>query len=879
MADSRAYDLEWLLAQQVDSKFEHPSDPLSAAAASLGCLTTAHGLARGTVVDAIAYLHAYRVILENGRGTRICTLASPSGFQPFGARSVNTLPLGCFVWVALPARGTYGVIIAAEPSPATDASFALADYIHMASRCGLRVDRAHSSILTTDNAGGATNWAAGRPFDSLPIGEWGAITETGLRVILDSQMVQLGADEATGITCFYQDQLLRQAGVNWQEFSAGHELERWQDEGELVAYHGQTPYPWEQLGALVPSAAVTRTVDPAASQITTPYYASVEPRVDNQMAFHRLVNLGGYVGQGGSAYILAPPTSGTINTYGASTPYTGLLEEHRTLAGTYSLRAAKSVVIAKRHAIPAPRRLIRPDNPTGDTPRTYRPAGLAGTDTQGPAHKVTSEIPPSASNTNLQRMAALEDIHAHLFNWENVHPLAYHTKDWLISEESASPFAVANSQGNFADLSSKHVLAPPTAIPYAVDHRYTKVPYTPNDSHLSLLDDGGVSLEDGYGASLRMTGGSMWLTAAGDLNLQVGRNINIWAGRDLIFRAKADVDISSATGAIRAKADTNFHILAGNSETGGVLIESKSPAAYDYQNKVGSDVVSGGIQFKAAQGPFVVWANDIYLRTGGGDVGTGSIVLDASASQGDIVTRAHNVVRFINGSAADYFGDGTATQVVNTYSANGNLFGNSISANGIGAFTGGLIVQGQINVVGGHIATELAAETQGKVGSLDSGSLSQLRTSTGEVQDDEKAAVSAANTYFANSFATQWYAANQAGNDDTIRAAGFSFRTTAQCKAQTFELWEAPWQQTARLTNQTLTTWTEPAVRAAATDTYPYPGERCVASGSFMQQDLALVDSVAGTAIDRGPNQAAYETPTLKAPTAKPLNTSYLVIP
>lgn len=853
-------------------------------------------IVRGFIADSIAYLHCYRVFFEQGINPLPCVLATQTATLPFGARQLNTLPPGTQVLVFLSNQTNYGIIIGVEPTPSVDPAKALADWLSMSSRCGLRVDDAHKSVFQCTGQGGVINWAAGRPIDSLTAGEWGAITETGLRIALDPFMAQLAVDESAGFFAFYHDALVRIAGQNLQEFSAGHELEWLSDQGETHFYHGWTPYPWEQRGTFLNTTTPIRTVTPTGSQITTPYYATVEPMDDRQQAFHRVLELGGYVGQGGKKLILAPPATGTLHSYNApvTTPESeiptqtsetaALLEEQRTLSGRYVLQSAKGIHIAKRVALPAPRRIKRVEDETGDTATNYNAAGIS---TTLPPHKVTADITTNASDTVAQKIAGLADIRAEIFNWEARHALFYHSKDWHLADESATPLIPppptdptappTPTVPSFVDLATKHAIGPPPSVQYNVDHRYGKVPFYFNDSAIDLLDDGSVIITDGWGSQLVMSGGNVDITCAGDINLRPGRNLNVWAGRDITARARNSADVSCTNGDLRLKADKNVQVLAGNSGTGGVLIESKAPLAYDYKDKVGEDVTTGGIQLKSTAGGLVAWAGEVYLRT----VQGGQITLDADQGNGELVENALTATRYLNSGATDYFGSPNNFTSSNSYGPDGHTIAGDISVDGAFTSTGGATFGAGVNVLGGSVNSEGAGENAGLLGDLssDQSGLNMLRSNLRQVQQGTKSGNKTGVSQYKQDLGTPYYASGQAGNSDTINQAGFSFRTTTQYLATDFQLWEARWQQQARNTKATLPTWTETAVPAASQQTYPYPGyDQLVKNKAFNQQDLALFDDTAGLAKDRKTNQAAYETPQFKAVTPIPVDGNYVVI-
>ena len=108
------------------------------------------------------------------------------------------------------------------------------------------------------------------------------------------------------------------------------------------------------------------------------------------------------------------------------------------------------------------------------------------------------------------------------------------------------------------------------------------------------------------------------LTAPGDVWIQPGRNVNIIAADDCIIKVHRSVDITSTKNDVRIKAERNLQILAGNdqSEGGGVVIESRAPAAkYDFA-KDGEDVKHSGILLIAPDSDIACWGKSVYLRTG-----------------------------------------------------------------------------------------------------------------------------------------------------------------------------------------------------------------------------------------------------------------------
>ncbi len=857
--DKRAYQQEWQQRGDHVSGVSRPAnDPLTAGANTRRKFGESR-LLHGRVVDGVAYAQCYRVAFEGGHPPMPCVLSAATSLLPVGARQVNSLVLGSMVWVIVHDQLSYGVIVAVEPSWMTDPTLALSDCVHMASRCGLRVDGIHNAILRLDNNGGVVDWSAGRPFDGTLAGEWGAITETGMRVIVDSSMAQIGAGEMTGVFAFYDDELLRIAGVNYQRFTSGGELEHLLDQGEIYIYDGETPYQWEQRGALDPGTDPFRDVSAQAAQISEPHYCPVEPLSDDQMPFHRTMRLGGYLGQGGRRMVLLPPEGGGLFKYSSEDATPAVFEEFTTLTGRRVTRSAKGIFLVKQPAIPGPKRTRRVEAPDGDNGDNYRFAGLAG---GGEEHRVAGQVEAGGESPQLQALAGVMDTVAYACNWEGVHAIHYHRLDWHLPEEGETPAGRNQGEVDYSALADKFYLPEPETVDQRVDHRYGDVPYSISSSVIGMLDDGGIVIRGGNGESITLAGGHITLSAPGDIWLKSGRNVNTWAGYDVILRAKHAADVSATEGAVRIKAETDVQVLAGNGgEAGAVLIESKAPGSYDYADKTGDDVQAGGIQLKSAAGDVVAWADNIYLRTGGGDVGEGIITLDAAGGKQAIYSHSSDVIRYLGNVAADYFGTNGNVTAANFFSAASNYIAAGIVAGDYCEITkGGLSVRGNVEIDQGHVFSQLARQYQFLVPEITGKPLVDLEKSIQDGIDAAKKLVKDGKDGWKATFAQFWYGKGRPGEDATIEAAGFSFRGKDSYRTDDFAICEDPWQQSARLAGGAPAFWEEKLVKAGSVDTYPYPGrEKWKEEQTYLQQDLNLFDAEAGTAKPRG--SGAYDEP------------------
>jgi hypothetical protein len=841
---------------------------------------------RGRVVDVIAYAHCYRVLLERNGGVILCMALVSGGLLPIGPHPITSIGPGSEVYVIRPRPGNFGIILGGFPSAMTDPSVALSDFIHQSSRCGLRVDKTHSAPFGTSDHGGIGDFSNGRPFDGMSMGEWGAICETGLRQFLDPFMVQCAVDEATGVFVFYHDQLLRLAGYNTQMFSGGHEVEIYVDQREVHHYDGFTPYPWEQCGALTPSEDPYTENSPKDTQIDKPYYGAWEPQEDDQMPFHRSLGFRGYLGQGGKRMVMAPPGQGP-NVYGQPGAYAALFEENIGLDGRYSLRSSKGLHIVKYAAIPPVKRMKRPEDAGGDNPDNYKFAGVTGS---GPDHKVTGQIKPGSDNPHLQQAAGIMDVHSWVFNWLGAHPFHYHEKDWLIKEETDTFAQKVEAPISYGDLAQQFYLKRPDPVTQKIDQRYGDVNYFPNHSYISMNDDGGISIGDGYGAEIRMCGGHIFLTAPGDVWAKPGRNFNVLAGYDACFRANNSMDLSASKNDLRLKAEHNLHLLGGNDgKQGGVLIECKAPGSYGYQNAVGEDVRMGGFQVKVDQGDAVIWATNIYLRTGGGDVKPGFITLDAAAGQQPITLYANTISNYVSGFIADNFGTNGNITTSHVWQAGSNIIGSGCYVNGFGIFDNNVLVKGWVEVVAGHFASELADSFDGKVASMQGLSLFLAYQDLAKAEADAATGVTDAAQYWQKLFPNYLYADKGAGNDAVITAVHFTFRNPNQYKTNNFKLFEDRWQMMARLAGQTLSKWEEKSITGGSEETMPYPGKKPWKDDStFMTMDLQLYDPKQGASIPRTKSAGTdtsprvtedkYEQPQFKDPQPQPPSSGYMVV-
>ncbi len=393
----------------------------------------------------------------------------------------------------------------------------------------------------------------------------------------------------------------------------------------------------------------------------------------------------------------------------------------------------------------------------------------------------------------------------------------------------------------------------------------------PTESYFVMLEEGGLVWGDGYGGEIRMVGGCITFSAPGDIIFQSGRNTVTMAGRDAIIKALNSVDVTASTRDVRIKADHNLMALAGNDGCGGILLQSNATCpAYDFEDKSGEAVVTSGIVLQAKTSQVVAQARDVILKSGFG--AAGDIILDADSNR--IKTVSDYFDRFVSTSAMDFFGPRAAPTSTNEYLATSATINSTLQVGGNLVVEGCEWLKNWLIISDGHIATSGAASTSGLVDVADS-TAEAVAASLFTAMDVRK-------TYLDGVVGPSENTKLVADVIVETKGVEFSLRRSEDYKLDSsFALFESRWQQLARLGGTVMPTWTESYVTTsdpANPQTYPWPGSGATTAATWYTQDLSLYDVTTGVSIQRGTNQADYETPTFQAPTATVLNGNYTVV-
>jgi hypothetical protein len=500
----------------------------------------------------------------------------------------------------------------------------------------------------------------------------------------------------------------------------------------------------------------------------------------------------------------------------------------------------------------------------------------------GPEHIVEEWQTDESFVPNMLRPAALLDAMVRHHNWKSTHPFHYHSGDYVYPDESQNGelASVEFARGRF-DRSYREIY--PRKV--RIDFRYKDVDYYDNASIIALLEDGSVVLTDGYGSRIFMGGGQIRLEATGDCMLSAGGRVTVM-GKEVVVRGKDHVDLSASDGELRLKSERNMQLLAANSGTGGLLLESKGQGVrQDYKNKIGEEVQASGIMLLAKGGSLTTASQTAYFRTGvmeGNAEGMGDFVIDVANGRSAMTWYASFVSLFSQQGMGIWYppvGQGDpqiedATYFGPDYSQlNGALTvrGNATLVDG-----GTLAVARDIYSGGNIIATQYVAAAGGLEGIADSSQNDLPAAIQNYIRVYEEFAdrvEESGRPIFEAVFTRGWWPERMPGNNDLLaNQIGFSYRDksrTGRAYGYTedgFQFLETWWQMLGRRgLVEAGEAWTEKPVQYQGEKLYPWPGRV-----NWVENDrLVAYDTAAGSelfeglaAASRTTKQTDYERPT-----------------
>jgi len=832
------------------------TDTHSTAAERQSRYATAPHLQEARILYAVPHLNHYRIQLSSNGTEMLGARVTDSSPQPFSVISSDSLTVGTSVLVYYEEGSPIAYIIGCLPGLHVDAGLSLAGCVVQGSNAGLEYERYYRDCHGLfDDGAQLLDWSNGGAIDALSLGEWSRMDSFGGGIFVDSFMKFMRVDEMCGLWLFDMDKLARLAGSNLDILSDLHEQRIRNDNGEGLHYQGSTAYPWEALGVFQYGTQPHK--EHTEQELNAPKGLGFrEPRDPNQRPFYRLEEFRGYLGQAYMRQLQIPhPNAGLINT-AQSIGGVGVFREQVQQCGGWSIQSAHSLLLTKRLLIPIAKRRHDVDDPGGDdlanSANNYKFAGLHG---DGPEHKLQTipAVPDDADLPNTLTAALLQDIAAHVCNWQGVHPFHYHVGDYDLPEQGADePFRTLQYKPDFRALQTKAQLPAPTAINVPVDHRHS-ADYYETETCMAFLPDGNFVLRDGHGFELRTENGNVRISTPGDIIYQPGRSSITYAGDDIVLRGRNSIDITSSTKDVRLKAENNLELLAANSGKGRMLLESRAENVdYEPQNKAGEDIQDPGITLLAKHSRVNTVAENVYLRSTSGDV-----VLDAAKGFGDVHVVAKDLAARLTNSQTTTFTAGQDTAVYYFDGSTARLPGKLQAMGSMAALDGGITCHGALSIVDGVVQSNTM--TNGIMDFISPGSPQHTKLLT-EKQLAWRASAEA--TQYAQATAAslqrELWAAKRIGNASVLAATAFAPRTPEQMQTTGFHLPIVYWQQLAA--GQGLPTWTEPGITYQGQTLAPHPGlQQWQEGATFLEATTSLRDAASGRDVPRGDVNNPYE--------------------
>jgi len=848
---------------------------------------------RGMVVQSIPYLNWYKVQCGDGYGWVSCCKADTSSQSPLGVRTTSPLPPGSLVLVFIPKGLGVGFIAGSIPPVIYKGQILCPDWIVQGGMSGMKHEEIHKfPVKSLYKMGGVLDFSQHKPMDATAF-EHGWITPTGVAVTVDDFYAQFRVHEMCGLFLSWFDSWCRLAGINLRIESSVHEEEGYDDEMEARHFKGVALYPWEALGLYKEGTDFTKENDDKEVQYDKPVgKVDLPPGEEDLQPCYRWQEFGGYLGQGHTRILMKPGRDSGKRKYqdSGNPPDEGLFREHVAADGSYSAISAKRFIIGKRGKQVVPFQVKLPEDQNGDDAEkgNYKFSGKEG---GGEEHKI-KDIQVTGEWKHMRKAAAVYDVMAYVVNWQALHPFHYHKLDYVTKQErDLTRTSRIQENISFGELASQPFIRDAQPKKIKIDDRYGDVDYFERESFLCFHDDGTVQLAAGCGEQILLGGGDVEISAPGKVKLLPGTELIAFASQ-MCFRSKGSIDFSSSNGDFRAKADKNMQFLSGNGGRGGMLFHSKGAGdQQQYQQRYGEDVQSAGIVLKSEQGVCAIEGKNIYLRTGGADLGTGDIIIDANKGRNKCYIYASPFNVFTNQAVEFFFGPQDETSNVRKLYHFGEqncimdevklLVGGKI----ISYKDGGVIIEGGCYGTKAFATAGVMADKKGMfLGKVPGGFGASISTICAAIAGIVPLLRFSGTIKHQTTFPQKWYLPMMPGNTQTIEQMEFSFRDPPgqngkQYGTQQLKWPETRWQTMARLgMGSGGSPWSETPVVTQGTPTYPYPGKNKWLEDSqvFLQlSSLRMFDAGQGIDQDRpGP----YEDPRIGDWTNVPMASGYKLI-
>jgi hypothetical protein len=847
----------------------------------------------GTILHAIPHVGWYKVQTGTSLGAVPGVMLSHSGFTPLGVRDTGSVPPNSQVLGYMPNGFNTAFLFGVVPPDLRDGTIVNPDFVVPGGQSGYKREPLHKFPWQGHyRKGHVRDFSGQRPVDATAF-EWGKMGITGVGITIDDYLAQLRVNEMTGIFMTLFDSWCKLTGYQLDIDSSVHSERYRDDEGEARNHRGDVMFPWEGLGLYDAGEDITQIFGDVEVQ-----YQKARAKIDikegeeDLQPIYRWQEWKGYEGQGSIRQLNRPAKDSGKQFYKDKDPVAeGLFTETISADGAFALRSAKSVYIGRRVKQIVPKEIKLPEDKKGDDAEedNYKFSSKFG---GGEEHKL-KEIKIEGEHKQLRRLAAIQDLIAFGVNWKVLHPFHYHKLDYSTKQESEQNdrFQKVNEKIDFAELEDDTFLSDPEPVMLKIDHRYNEVEFFQRESFIYFTDDGGVILAAGQGESLILGSGSARLSAPGDVQLTPGRTLIGWA-EQISLRAKRSVDVSATEHDVSIKAEGTTRIVGGVGGTGGVFIESKAPGrTQQYKDKIGEEIDGRGVVIKAPNSMVGLYGKELYLRSGGGDLGDGHIVIDAARGNKNVEFKAREFNFYCPKQVNFYYGPVDDTSKVNQTYTFGDKFclmdvklllgGKLIGYTG-GGGRSGVLVDGPVLATKSIACGGSMADKKGFfLGKVPGNFASTLLSLTSDITEVSEVMKGIGEIKHQSGIVERLYQSDQPGDNTTIENMQFSFRDAddeSQYGTKKFKWLESRWEQMVRLGMATGgKEWKERKVTYQGKELYPYPGRKKLTEEpvSYQLTELKMYDAAAGYSKDRpGP----YEEPELADWDTKTLNDSYKLI-
>lgn len=472
-------------------------------------------------------------------------------------------------------------------------------------------------------------------------GDYVVGNEFGVLLGLYQQLAVLKGSELAQVQCFLLDDLVRIVSHNFQHYTALGEYNVYHDGTKIMAEFGATHKPSETYGKPDVTGGASgktfKTTDKHTPDDSSDFYA-----IDGDERIKAIERFKGFLGAVGDFvhfFVVRPHPEASRSLGGvnsSSQPDTGLADLHFGTDGGIHIRSVKEVFIEKTNWIRVPQRIASPDDPAGDDG-----ADLKYDKKEPFEFSTVSEI--SGKYPSLGHALQLRDYIAYTNEKLGYQNFKKHGKDFFVNDDFSKEQSIFDDAGASIDGETRLQLGR----------------YKLKTAGIYIMPNGGITIRDAWNSAIIMEEGNIYLQPAKDLVSQPLRHSITKVGGKTSIESKEDIDISSAEGSIRSKAEKMQYIYSNKA---GVIVQANgldgTKASPDPSNADGKVIENiGGIVLKSNLGIYNHALSDVVTYT------EGRILLQA-ISNIDVVSdnvmtlyAKQSMYRFADSTMLDYAGN------------------------------------------------------------------------------------------------------------------------------------------------------------------------------------------------------------------------------